>query len=253
MRRSASSRSAVRLPGVKKFCDGALRGFRNIDLAFLQPLEQFVRRDVDEDDIRRMLQDAVGHGLAHGDAGDARDDIGQTFEMLDIERRPDVDAGVEQFLDVLPAFGMAAVGRVGVREFVDDDELGLARQGGVDVEFLEGAAAIFDLAARQDFQTFRQGARFRPTVRLDETDDDVDAVQLQGPRLRQHGVGLADAGRGAQKDAQLAARFDPSAPAARQDQGGGRSPFPTAPCSGYSRFKRPSFVSISVSNKSLVL
>ena len=58
--------------------------------------------------------------------------------MLDVERGPDVDAGRDQLLHVLPALGMAAVGRVGVGEFVDDDQLRLALQGRVDVEFRDG-------------------------------------------------------------------------------------------------------------------
>ncbi len=46
----------------------------------------------------------------------------------------DVDAGVEQFLDVLPALGVARAGRVGVRQLVDQDQRRLARQRGVEVE-----------------------------------------------------------------------------------------------------------------------
>ena len=34
--------------------------------------------------------------------------------MLDVERRINVDASVEQFLHVLPALGVAASGRIGV-------------------------------------------------------------------------------------------------------------------------------------------
>jgi peptidoglycan/xylan/chitin deacetylase (PgdA/CDA1 family) len=41
--------------------------------------------------------------------------------MLDIQRRPDIDAGLDQFLDILEAFGMPATfGGIGVGEFVDD-------------------------------------------------------------------------------------------------------------------------------------
>jgi hypothetical protein len=40
---------------------------------------------------------------------------------------------------------------------------------------------------------------------LDHADDDIDAVQLALARLREHLVGLADAGRGAEEDLELAA------------------------------------------------
>ena len=55
--------------------------------------------------------------------------------MLDIERGPDVDAGRDQLLHILPALGMAAFGGVGVGEFVDDDQRRLALERRVDVEF----------------------------------------------------------------------------------------------------------------------
>src|SRR5262249_49939576 len=40
---------------------------------------------------------------------------------------------------------------------------------------------------------------------LDHADDDVDAVEAAAPGLRQHLIGLADAGRGAEEDLELAA------------------------------------------------
>ena len=170
------------------------------------------------------LQHAVGHGLAHGDAGDARDDVGEAFEMLDVERRPDVDAGVEQFLDVLPALGMAAVGRVGVGEFVDDDELGLARQRRVDVELLDllrrdsrclGAAGSRGLRAAP--------AVSRAAVGFDQADDHVAALALaaRGRAAASHRSCRRRARRRERPSACRAPPFPP-APAARRDRAGGR-------------------------------
>ena len=133
-----------------------LGGLRQIDLAVLEALDQLLGGDVDEHDVVGVAQHDVGHRLAHGDAGDARDDVGEAFEVLDVERGPDVDARVEQFLDVLPALGMAALRRVGVGEFVDDDQLGPAAQGAVEVEFLDLPLLIAHDAARQDFEAARQ-------------------------------------------------------------------------------------------------
>ena len=129
--------------------------------------------------------------------------------MLDVESRPDTNASVEQLLDVLPALGMPAVGRVGVGELVDDDQLGLALERRVDVEFFESAPVVFNLAPGQDFEPFDERARFGATMRLDEPDDDIDAFVLQAPGVLQHGVGLADAGRGAEEDLQPAGALPP--------------------------------------------
>ncbi len=154
------------------------RRLGQIDLALLQALDQLVRGDVDQHDVGGVAQHGVGHRFAHGDAGDARDDVGEALDVLDVERGPDVDVGVEQFLNVLPALGVAAVGRVGVGELVDDDELGLARKRGVEVEFFYLLAAIVHHAARQDLEPFEQRGGLGAPVRLDEADDDVDPILL---------------------------------------------------------------------------
>jgi hypothetical protein len=41
-------------------------------------------------------------------------------------------------------------------------------------------------------------------MRLDKPDDDIDAFISEAPRVLQHGVSLADAGRGAEKNLQPA-------------------------------------------------
>src|SRR6185437_10598433 len=183
------------------------RRLRHINLAFVEALDELVGREIDKNDVGGRLQDPVRNGLAHGDAGDARDDMGEALEMLDVERRPHVDARVEQLLNVLPALGMAAVGRVGVGELVDDDQLGLALESGVEIELLERAPAIFNPAPRQDFEALDKRARLGAAMSLDEPNDDVDALLFEAPGVLQHGVGLTNAGRGAEKDLQPARSF----------------------------------------------
>lgn len=151
------------------------------------------------------LSSTVSGTVSHGDPGDLRDDVRRALQVLDIEGGPHVDAGGEHLLDVLVALRMAAVGGVGGGEFVNDDELRLARQRRVDVEFLEHVPAIFDSVARQDFVALDQSGRFLPPVALGEADDDIDALQLQGAGLGEHGEGLGDAGRRAEEDLELAA------------------------------------------------
>ena len=207
-RRRAPQRELAQRREIAKREEFLLRelcGLRQIDLAVLQPLDQVLGGDVDDDDVVGVAQHDVGHRLANDDAGHPRDDVGETFEMLNVERGPDVDARVEQFLDILPALGMAAVGRVGVRELVDDDEFRPAAQRGVEVEFLDLLALPVDDAPRQDFEAARQRLRLGAAVRFDEADDDVAALLLQRLRALQHRIGLADAGRGADEHQQPAA------------------------------------------------
>ena len=97
----------------------ALRLLADIDLALAQPRHQVGRREVDQLDLVGGVDDAVGHGLAHADAGDARDHVVQALDVLDVQGRVDVDAGRQQLLDVEIALGMPAARGVGVGELVD--------------------------------------------------------------------------------------------------------------------------------------
>ena len=93
------------------FAEEVLRGplglRRQVDLAGAQPPDEFVGRRVDHHHLVGGIEDGVGHGLVNADAGDAADHVVQALEMLHVERGVDVDAVVEQFFDVLPAFGVA--------------------------------------------------------------------------------------------------------------------------------------------------
>ena len=187
----------------------ARRRLGHVDLAFVQALDQLVRREVDELHLVRVVEHVVGHRLPDADAGDLADDVVEALEMLDVHRRVDVDAGVQELLDVLPALGVARTGRVGVGELVDDDQAGFAREGGVEVELLQLHAAVGDALARQDLQPLEERRGLLPPVGLDQADDDVDALVALLARGREHRVGLADAGAGAEEDPQLAALLRP--------------------------------------------
>ena len=81
-------------------------------------------------------------------AGDAGDDVVERLEVLDVERRDDVDAGVEQLLDVLPALLVARPRGVGVRVLVDQHHLGPSGQDGVDVHLVDSIVPRYSTVAR---------------------------------------------------------------------------------------------------------
>ena len=74
-----------------------------VDLAGLQAGDQVLGREVDEHDLVRLGQLLVGHGLAHLDAGQLGHLVVERLEVLDVDGGEDVDAGVEDVLDVLVA------------------------------------------------------------------------------------------------------------------------------------------------------
>ena len=82
----------------------------------------------------------------------------------------------------------------------------MPRENGIEIHLLERCPAILDLRSRHDRHAFGQRFGFFAPVRFDDADDDFGALlQLLLCGL-QHGVGLPDARRHAEKNLELAAR-----------------------------------------------
>ena len=165
----------------------------DVDLPFLEPLDQIVRRQIDELDGVGAVEDRVRHGLAHPHMGDLRDDVVEALDVLNIDGRVDVDAAVEQFLDIEVALGMTTARRVGMGELVHQRDLGVAGDDGVEIHLLEPLPLVFEASAGNDLEALEQGLRLLAPMRFDDADHDIVAVLFPGARLLQHLVGLADA------------------------------------------------------------
>src|SRR5262245_39060772 len=124
--------------------------------------------------------------------------------MLDVDGGIDVDTGVQQLLDVPPAFGMTAARRIRVRQLVDEDHRGPTGEGAIEVELPQHGASMLDVTPRQDLEPLQQGFGFGTAVRLDTANDHVDAGGLLLTAGLEHRVRFADAGRGAEEHLQLA-------------------------------------------------
>ena len=129
----------------KIILDRARGPIADIDLALAQPGDEIVGRQIDDFDVVGMIDNGIGDCLAHAGMRDPRDDIVEAFDMLDIERRIDVDAGGQQFLDIEIALRVAALGRIRMGEFVDQNELGMPRQNGVDIHLGQHPALVDDI------------------------------------------------------------------------------------------------------------
>ena len=125
--------------------------------------------------------------------------------MLDVQRRPDVDAGRQQLFHILPALGMTRTRGVGVGVFVDQQQLGPAGERAVDVEFHHLAAAVFGRPSRQDVQSFGERLGVLAAVGLDDADDHIGAFGLPVFAGGEHLVGFADPRRHAEIDPQPSA------------------------------------------------
>ena len=179
--------------------------FGRIDLAGFEPLAQVLGRKVHVDDLVGHGDDVIGDALLDPHPGGPLDDVVQAFQVLDVQRGHDADAGAEQFLHVLVAFAIAAARGIGVGQLVDQGDGGPAGQHGVDVHFLDHDAAVFDPPPRDLFELADLHGGLRSSVGLDEADGHVDTLPAQPIAFLEHVVGLAHAGGEAQVD------FEPAA------------------------------------------
>src|SRR6266536_607913 len=150
-------------------------------------------------------QQAVGERLAHPHAGQLEDLVVEALEVLDVDGGEDVDVGIQQLLDVLPALGVAAAGVVGVGQLVDQAELRLAVQQPVDVHLGEGSAADSGHPAGGHLQPGGPVLGGAAQVGLQVADHHVHPGGLQVAGLTEHGVGLSHPGGRAEEDLEPAA------------------------------------------------
>ena len=112
--------------------------FRDVDLALLEPLDQVVGGQIDQFDAVGAVEYRIRHGLAHPHMRDLRDHVVETLDVLDVDGSVDIDAARQQLLDVEIALRMAAAGRVGVGEFIDQREPRTTRDQRIEVHLLDG-------------------------------------------------------------------------------------------------------------------
>ena len=105
--RSATSRSASRFSTRKKPFSAAGTRAAGYTFPALQPLDQRGRREVDEHDLVGLREHRVRERLAHAHAGQLRHLVVERLEVLDVDGRVDVDAGVQHVGDVLVALARA--------------------------------------------------------------------------------------------------------------------------------------------------
>ena len=191
--------------GPEVVAQGGVDALRRVDVAVGQAATEGLGGHVDQLDLVGGPDHPVGHRLLLGHAGDPLDHVVERLEVLEVDCRDDIDAGVEQVVDVLPALGVPRSRDVGVGQLVDQDQLGLAGQQPLEVHLLEGLAPVLDSPAGEDRQVPDLGVGLGTSVVLHPADHHVGAALPASPALVEHGVGLADTGCGPKVEAELAA------------------------------------------------
>jgi len=138
------------------------------------------------------------------DLNDLPDNIAQAFQVLDVDRGIDADPAIEQLFDILPAFGMARAGNIGVGQFINQNQVGMARQCCINIKFLLRGAPVFHLPPGQDFQPGQQGFGLDAPVRLHDAHNHVNPFVAAQTGSIQHAVGFAYPGCCPKEDFQFA-------------------------------------------------
>ena len=158
--RELAERAEVALPEVVGERGVDLLG--RVDVAVRHPAAQRLRRHVDELDLVGGPHDRVGDRLLLLDPGDLLDDVVHRLEVLHVDGGDDVDAGVEELVDVLPALLVARARHVGVRELVDQRDARGFRAMTASTSISSNVdAAVVDPPARDDLEVadLRLGVR----------------------------------------------------------------------------------------------
>ncbi|MNV13791.1 hypothetical protein D3C71_1044480 [compost metagenome] len=185
-----------------------LRGLlRHIDLALLQPLDQLARRQVDQHDVVQAVEYRIGHGLADPHPGDAHDHVIEAFQMLDVDRGPYIDAGIEQLHHVLPAPLVPAAGHIAVGQLVHQHQSGATCQHRIQVHFIQRVLLILTLQQRHLRQARQQRRGLGAAVGFHQPDHHVHAAAQLLVRAGEHAEGLAHAGGRTQEHGEFAASF----------------------------------------------
>ena len=105
---SARARSDGEVLGGEEARQGLLDALLGVHEPSCDPLAQRARAEIDQADLVRAMQQLVRERLAHVDAGEREDAVVQALEVLEVDRRPHLDAVRAQVLDVLVALAPCA-------------------------------------------------------------------------------------------------------------------------------------------------
>ena len=180
--------------------DGALGLLVDVHLALVEALQKLLRRQVDDLDLVGAFEHRVRHHLEDADPSDALNDVVEALHVLHVERRVDIDSGLQEKEDVLVPAPVSHADHVGVGELVDERHRRPSRDQRVEVELLMQDACVLDCAWRDSLDPRDERLGLGAAVRLEPTRGDVDAVLAEAMRGLQHCIGLADPGREAEED-----------------------------------------------------
>src|SRR5581483_8799565 len=146
-------------------------------------------------DLGDALQHPIRDRLSHLHAGNTVNHGHQALHVLHVHDGENVDVRVQQVHDVLIALGIFGALDVGVGKFVDQHDLGFARENRLHIHLCEGGAFVVHDAAGNGLQFRGQLCYAFAAVSFNVTDQDIFAAAVAPDALAKHVERLSHTGR----------------------------------------------------------
>src|ERR1035437_2582181 len=159
-----------------------------------------MRAHVHDLDLVGRADHIVRYALVDGYAEDRLDGRRDGLDVLDVARADDINGGVADRLDVLPALLTLGPWDVRVGELADQGDGGTAGDDRLGLHLLRLDAAVLDSPPGNRLEPIEQRRSVAAAVRLDEAHDGVGPAIAPAVSLFEHLVRLPDARRPAQVD-----------------------------------------------------
>ncbi len=114
---------------------------------------------IGHDDLVGALHEPVRHRLANLDAGDALDRGRDALDVLHVHGGEHVDVGGKDIENIFVALAVFAAFDIGMRKFVDENDLRTASEDSFEIHLLEDDASVFDLSSGEPAPAGRQARR----------------------------------------------------------------------------------------------
>src|SRR6516164_4692362 len=146
---------------------------RNVNLSFFETLNKIIGSEIDQFDGIGAVENRIRYGFTNTDVGDLGDNFIQAVDVLNVHGGVDVDASTQQLLDVQVALRMSAALRIGMSEFIDQDDLRSPSDDGVEIHLVQELTLVLNALTRNDLQAVQQRLCFLAAMGFDDTYDDV--------------------------------------------------------------------------------
>ena len=182
------------VPLAEELAERRIHGRGPIHLPLPQPHAQRIGAQVDQLDLLRFAQDRIGNRLVLHVARNVRDHVVEGLKVLNVHGRDDVDARIEQTVNILPALRRRILTVHGMSELVHENDVGLTLDNRRNIKLVIRRAAIAHPPRRNHRQPLKPRGGPRTPVGFNDAYDDVLPALQAVMGLLEHRAGLTYAG-----------------------------------------------------------